>query len=89
MLSSTVLPSFRVSPLSESTSVAAEFAKCVTMSCARVWNCSFLATKSVSDASSIIAPSAAATRPLEASRSPARFSALASPLTRRISTARS
>src|SRR5579864_3707159 len=55
MFSSTVLPSFIVSLLSESMSVADEPVKCATMSFASVWNCSFFATKSVSDASSILA----------------------------------
>ena len=86
MFSATVRPSLSVSASSESMSVAGDAAKCATMSPARVWNCSFLATKSVSDASSIIAPSAAATRPFEAVRSP-RLAALASPLTRRTSSA--
>src|SRR4051812_37135932 len=88
MFSSTVLPSRSVSALSDSVSVADEPAKCATMSEASVWNCSFLATKSVSAASSMIAPSAAATRPLLATRS-CRFSTLAELLMRRISSARS
>ncbi len=57
------------------------------MSPARVWKSSPLATKSVSQASSIIAPSAAAIRPLDAVRSPARFCTFAPDLTRRTSTA--
>src|SRR5512140_2637973 len=57
------------------------------MSPASVWNCSFLATKSVSDASSIMAFSAAATRPFAAVRSAPRFAAFALPLTRSTSTA--
>ena len=52
------------------------------MSAASCWNCSFLATKSVSQLSWIIAPSAAATRPLLAVRSAPRLAALAAPLTR-------
>ena len=57
------------------------------MSAASCWNCSFLATKSVSQLSSIIALSAAATRPLVAVRSAPRSLTLVSPLMRSSSAA--
>jgi len=56
------------------------------MSTASWPNTSFLATKSVSQLSSIMAPSAAATRPLDAVRSP-RLRTFVAPLIRRISVA--
>ena len=49
------------------------------MSAASCWNCSFLATKSVSQFSWTSAFSAAATRPLVADRSAPRLAALAAP----------
>ena len=58
-----------------------------TMSAASCWNCSFFATKSVSQLSWIIAPSAAATRPLVALRSAPRSLTLVSPLMRSSSAA--
>ena len=74
-------------PAGTSTSVASDLTKWATMSLASVWNCSFLATKSVSQASSIMAFSAAAIRPLLVSRSAPRLAALPAPLMRSSSTA--
>jgi hypothetical protein len=86
MFSCTVRPSARIWPSSVWTSAGLVAAACATMSAATCWNCSFFATKSVSQFSSIIAPSAAATSPLLAVRS-ARFVALAAYLMRTISAA--
>ena len=70
MFSCTVRPSASVSASSADDVGGAGLARRgPTMSAASCWNCSFLATKSVSQLSSIIAPSAAATRPLLAVRS--------------------
>src|SRR6266536_1551092 len=87
MFSCTVRPSASVWPSRVSTSAGLVAAACATMSAASCWNCSFFATKSVSQFSSIIAPSAAATRPLLAVRSAPRLVALAWPLIRSHSTA--
>src|SRR5215207_5026611 len=87
MFSATVRPSASVSASSAWTSPVPVLAAWVTMSAASCWNCSFLATKSVSQLSWIIAPSAAATRPLVALRSAPRSLTLVSPLILRVSTA--
>src|SRR5829696_6726909 len=87
MFSATVRPSASVSARSAGTSPVPVLAAWETMSAASCWNCSFLATKSVSQLSWIIAPSAAATRPLVALRSAPRSLTLVSPLIRRVSTA--
>src|SRR5690349_5039795 len=70
MFSRTDLPSASFSSSRASTSFGFTAAACATMLAARVWKSSFLATKSVSQDSWIIAPSAAAIRPLVASRAP-------------------
>ena len=87
MFSCTVRPSASVSASSAWTSPVPVLAAWATMSAASCWNCSFLATKSVSQFSSIRAPSAAATRPLVALRSAPRSLTFVAPLMRRISTA--
>src|SRR6266540_2104228 len=87
MFSATVWPSASRSASSVGTSEIRVAATWATMSAASCWNCSALATKSVSQLSSIMTPSAAATRPLDAVRSWPRLIALAAPLIRRISVA--
>ena len=87
MFSRTVLPSASFSSSSASTSVGLAAAACATMSVASCWNCSFFATKSVSQLSWIIVPSAAATRPLSAARVSPRCCAFAAPLIRSASIA--
>src|SRR6478672_11966633 len=87
MFSATVRPSASVSASSAVTSPVPVFAACATMSAASCWNCSFLATKSVSQFSWIMAPSAAATSPLVALRSAPRSLTLVSPLMRSSSAA--
>src|ERR1700756_5045841 len=72
--------------LSASTSAARDDAAAATMSLASFWNSSFFATKSVSQLSSIIAPSLAATRPSTVERS-ARLPTSFAPLMRNNSTA--
>src|SRR5690348_6941897 len=72
--------------LSMSTSVAFDAAAAATTRSASAWNSAFLATKSVSELSSIRAPSLAATRPSAVARS-ARLPTSLAPLMRSSSTA--
>src|SRR4051794_41070545 len=87
MFSATVLPSASVSVSSASRSPCFDAAACATMSLASCRNSSFFATKSVSQLSSTMAPSAAVTSPALAVRSAPRFWTFAAYFTRKISVA--